>query len=90
MLYGHSLKIGTFSNMKETDTGLWVEGNIEGNSLSKKVISEVKNNSLSFFSIGFRPILAQKRFGIRLLKEIDLIEVSVVKRPANFSAKIYK
>lgn len=98
MLYNHSINIGHFEVMKETDYGLWVEGRIKGYSLGRNIDQTIKNKTIQFFSIGFKPVKYNQKFFahkmftnsafVRVLKEIDLIEVSVVKTPANANAKI--
>jgi len=94
MLFGHSSQnvIGKWTDMREDDTGLLVEGELTpGHSLAADVFASLKHGAIDGLSIGFNiaPGGSEKLDnGGRLLKEIDLVEVSVVSFPADDAARI--
>jgi HK97 family phage prohead protease len=82
--------IGKWTNMYEDDRGLYVEGELTpGHSKASDVFALLKHGAIDGLSIGYRvnafEQLSQDR---RLLKEIDLIEISVVEEPADLNARI--
>jgi HK97 family phage prohead protease len=82
--------IGKWTNMYEDDKGLYVEGELTpGHSKASDVFALLKHGAIDGLSIGYRvnafEQLSQDR---RLLKEIDLIEISVVEEPADLNARI--
>lgn len=93
-LYGHSpsVPLGKWAEMKEDDVGLYVKGEFTpGNSNAQNIRASVKHGALDSLSIGFRipPGGAEEREdGGRILKAIDLVEISVVVFPAETNAQI--
>lgn len=84
MLYQHDSNkpIGHWSRAFEDDKGLWVEGRIYGQSeYASLAKSQVKNGRIDGLSIGFRTIDYSPTKGGRILKQIDLREVSIVGFP---------
>lgn len=82
--------IGKWTDLRVDEKGLFVEGELTpGHSVAQNVYASLKHGAIDGMSIGYRPkkieMLAD---GKRLLKEIDLIEVSVVEEPADLGAKI--
>jgi HK97 family phage prohead protease len=94
MLYQHSSSdiIGKWTKMEEDDHGLIVEGEFTpGHSLASDVRALAKHGAVNGLSIGFTlPSNGseEKDDGTRLLKQIDLHEVSVVAFPADKAARI--
>lgn len=90
MLWQHNPEtiIGKYININEDYMGLKVEGQI--NLSNKNIVSDlIKNNYIKGLSIGYRVINADyDKKGRRILKNINLIEISLVKFPANKFAKI--
>jgi uncharacterized protein len=94
MLYQHdpSMPIGVWDTMKEDDHGLYVKGTIikevpEG----AKALALMKAGAIDGLSIGFRTVKSEwpeNGGGYRIIKEVDLWEVSVVTFPANPKARI--
>ena len=82
--------IGKCTNMREDEKGLYVEGELTpGHSKAADVFALLKHGAIDGLSIGYRvnafEQLGQNR---RLLKEIDLVEISVVEEPADLNARI--
>lgn len=82
--------IGKWVDIKADGVGLWVKGQLTpGHSTAMDVYASMKHGSIDGMSIGYYPriveMLGEDR---RLLKKIDLIEISVVEEPADLSARI--
>lgn len=101
MLAQHGLDsttpIGVWTDMKEDDKGLWVEGKIANTSRGQEVYTLLKMTprpAISGLSIGY----VAKDYSLhtrtkseeprRTLKAVDLMEVSLVTTPANDKARI--
>lgn len=86
MLYQHDMrqKIGSWTKVVEDDRGLYVEGLIDDKS-SESILAQklIKGKSLRGLSIGFRTLDFEPLGQGRLLKEIDLREISIVAHPMN-------
>ena len=87
--------IGKWTAMKEDQNGLYVEGQLTpGHSVAEDVYASIKFGSVTGMSIGYRikdseDILDKSgsKTG-RLLKQIDLVEISVVESPADVGAQV--
>lgn len=83
--------IGKWTDMRVDSKGLWVEGELTpGHSVAQDAYASLKHGAVDGLSIGYRPKKIEmlddgKR---RLLKEIELFEISVVEEPADPGAKI--
>lgn len=82
--------IGKWTKIKEDDKGLYVEGELTpGHSKATDVYASLKHGAIDGMSIGYRvKDYEQLNDGRRLLKEIDLVEISVVEEPADLSARV--
>lgn len=82
--------IGKWTNMYEDEVGLFVEGEIcVEHSKGADVYALMKQGALSGLSIGYRIKSSEKKQDKGLiLKEIDLVEISVVETPADLHATI--
>lgn len=87
--------IGKWLGLKEDDKGLYVKGEFTpGHSRAADVYAALKHGSVSGMSIGFRvpkggAVIEEDDEGERrILKQIDLVEVSVVAMPANELAQV--
>lgn len=91
MLWQHdpSQPIGVWDEVKEDDTGLFVRGRIlETVEKGREVKSLIEAGAIDGMSIGYRTIKADRATdGARLLKELDLWEVSMVTFPMLESAR---
>ena len=91
MLYQHdpSKVIGVWDSIEEDDHGLKVKGRFADTELGKEVRSLVLMGAIDSLSIGYRTKdYAYDANGVRLLKEVDLVEISIVTIPANEAATI--
>ena len=88
MLWGHDSSqppIGNWVDMAEDGKGLWVQGGIDlEDPMGQRVHRALKRKAMKGLSIGYEPKDTEddpKRPGIRILKEVDLWEVSPVNFP---------
>ncbi|MEB3702081.1 HK97 family phage prohead protease [Candidatus Bealeia paramacronuclearis] len=93
MLWQHSpLKpIGVWTRLCEDARGLYVEGQLLLNvQQGREAYELIKHGALEGLSIGFRTIAASIDQGrkIRVLKDIDLLEVSLVTFASNTAARV--
>ncbi len=93
MLYGHNpgRPIGKWIDLEEDDKGLRVKGEMTpGNTEAENAYASAKHGALSGLSIGFRVPTggSEETNDGRLLKKIDLIEISLVSMPADADAQI--
>lgn len=93
LLWQHDARepIGVFREMRETDQGLFVKGELFVDDIpkAKQAYRLLKEGGLSGMSIGFKTVDSEiKANGVRLLKEIELMEGSLVTFPALDSARV--
>ena len=95
MLWQHDIKspIGIWKDMRETKAGLEVKGDLVLEvQQAREALGLMKAGAVDALSIGFRVpkggAVFDKRTGVRRLKEIQLLEVSLVTFPANPKARI--
>jgi len=83
--------IGSWVDMKEDATGLWVEGRLNMDvQKGREAYALLKAGDIDGLSIGYRIIreMHDKSAGVLRLKELDLVEVSIVSVGANDRALI--
>ena len=83
--------IGKWTKAEEDSVGLHMEGELTlGHSVADDAYALMKHGAVNGLSIGFRIPEggAEKADGVRLLKQIDLVEVSIVEEPADLAARI--
>lgn len=92
MFFGHDmseLPIGDWLEMAEDGKGLWAKGQLDlEDPVSVRVHRALKQKRVRGLSIGYSVPVGgakpdEKRPGVTVLEKIDLIEVSIVNRPAN-------
>jgi HK97 family phage prohead protease len=95
MLWGHdsfSPPIGNWTDMAEDGKGLWVQGQTDlEDPMGQRVHRALKRKAMRGLSIGYETIESDKdskRPGVRILKEVDLWEVSPVNFPAQPRAAV--
>ena len=93
MLYQHDSGdiIGKWTQMKEDDKGLYCKGQLLLKlQRAQEVYELLKESVLDGLSIGFRTVVDEWNTDtrIRIIKEVDLFEVSLVTFPANQEAVI--
>lgn len=82
--------IGKWLVLEEDEKGLRVDGELTpGHSVAEDVYASIKHGAVTGMSIGFRPVqITDHGDGRRDLKEIELVEISVVESPADLAAQI--
>lgn len=83
--------IGKWTDMTVDSKGLLVTGELTpGHSVAMDAYASMKHGAVDGLSIGFYPKQVEMLDGDnrRLLKEIELVEISVVEDPADLGAKI--
>lgn len=82
--------IGKWLSIDEDEKGLYVEGELTpGHSVAENVYASMKHGAVDGMSIGYRPVKIEDHGdGKRTLKEIELVEISVVEEPADLGAKV--
>lgn len=82
--------IGKWVMLKQDDYGLYVEGELTPNhSKAQDVYALLKHGAIDGLSIGFYLRDYETRSdGVRVIKEAELVEISVVEDPADLGAKI--
>jgi hypothetical protein len=96
MLYQHKTDepIGIFTNISEDQKGLLVTGQLAmGTQRGREAYELLKMGALDGMSIGFKADPDKQGYnenkrGVRTLKEVDLMEISLVTFPMNESALI--
>jgi uncharacterized protein len=86
-LYSHdpAQVLGTATGLSEDDSGLYGKFRISKTPLGESVRTLLKDGALDSFSIGYVPrdFDIDRKAGTRTLKDIELLEVSVVAMPMN-------
>ena len=89
---GHSLPVGRWETMTETEHGLYLKGRFINTTAGRDTYEAVKEGVVDGLSIGYRPVEFSRRVNPsdpkRTLKSVDLLEVSVVTFPMNALARI--
>lgn len=82
--------VGKWTTIKEDDYGLYVEGELTPNhSKAEDVYALLKHGAIDGLSIGFYiKAYEQRPDGVRVLKQIELVEISIVEEPADLGAVI--
>lgn len=83
--------IGKWISVQEDEKGLLVEGELTpGHSVAEDAYALLKHGAVTGLSIGYRLPAggAEKTENGRLLKQISLVEISVVEEPADNAARI--
>lgn len=94
MLYGHDSGrvIGKWTELGEDSSGLIVKGEFTpGHTDAQNIHASLKHGAIDGLSIGFRIPKGgaeEKDDGGRIIKAIDLVEISVVSMPADDAARI--
>lgn len=87
-----SLPIGVWTELVEDGYGLKVAGELLDTQAGRDTYVALKAGAINGLSIGFRPVAFDMRSKPedprRTLKQVDLVEVSVVTLPANTKARV--
>jgi HK97 family phage prohead protease len=91
MLWQHNSDepIGVWDDLAEDAKGLWGQGRlILDVQRATEVYALMKNKAIGGLSIGYREVEVEPDGNVRLLKKLDLYEISPVSFPANRRARI--
>ena len=91
MLFGHdpSDLIGSWTETGETNDGLITKGRLHMDKpRARAVLSMIKSELITGLSIGFRTKAATTQGRNRVISQLDLAEISVVRNPAHPKARI--
>jgi HK97 family phage prohead protease len=81
--------IGKFTEIYEDEKGLFVSGELtKGHSTAEDTAALLRHGAISGMSIGYSVKDSEQQGVVRLLKEIDLYEISIVESPADNNAHI--
>lgn len=81
--------IGKWLEIAEDEKGLRVSGELTpGHSKAEDVYASMKHGAVDGFSIGYRVKSFTQDGEVRYLKEIELVEISVVEEPADLGATV--
>lgn len=84
MLYEHKNRVcGKWTLAQEDKYGLRLEGVVENNKKNTDIVNKILTGKINGLSIGFYLLKAHKLNDTRYIKEAELIECSLVERPAN-------
>jgi len=86
-----SQPIGVLSQIRENDYGLYVEGRILSDvRQGQEALALMKAGAINGLSIGFRPkdYTIDAKTGKRIIKSVELFEVSIVTFPSNKAAVV--
>lgn len=96
LLWQHDVAqpIGAWREMREDAHGLYVRGDlfVEEIARAREAYKLMREGVVNGLSIGYRVRLSERdrKSGVRVLKDVDLLEVSMVTFPANDSARILR
>jgi HK97 family phage prohead protease len=84
----HEDIIGVVTEMEESDEGLLIRAKISETVLGNETLNLVKDGAIRSFSVGFIPVIDEKKEKTIIRKKVDLKEVSLVAFPAYDKAEV--
>jgi len=84
----HKEIIGRVTEMEESDEGLLIRAKISETVLGNETLNLVKDGAIKSFSVGFIPVVDEKKDKTIVRKKVDLKEVSLVAFPAYENASV--
>ncbi len=84
----HKDIIGRVTEMEESEEGLVIRAKISETVLGNETLNLVKDGAIRSFSVGFIPLIDEKKEKTIVRKKVDLKEVSLVAFPAYDNASI--
>lgn len=92
MLWNHKsdlMPIGVYTKIEEREGGLYVEGKLSDTQLGRDAAALLKDGAIDSMSIGYSVTDADyNEDGVRVIKDLELYEVSLVNFPMNEKAVI--
>lgn len=80
--------IGTVTEAREDDFGLWIHGELSGATLAQDTRRKILEGHIGGLSVGFRPLRAHLEAPVLYHDECALLEVTVTGRPMNPAAQV--
>lgn len=84
----HKEIIGLVTEMKDSDEGLSIRAKISETTLGNETLALVKDGAIRSFSVGFIPVIDEKKDKTIIRKKVNLKEVSLVAFPAYENASV--
>ena len=84
----HKEIIGKVTEMEESENGLLIRAKISDTTLGNETLELVKDGAIRSFSVGFIPVVDEKKEKTIIRKKVDLKEVSLVAFPAYDNAAV--
>jgi len=84
----HKEIIGKVTRMEESEEGLLISAKISDTTLGNETLELVKDGAIRSFSVGFIPVVDEKKEKTIVRKKVDLKEVSLVAFPAYENASV--
>jgi HK97 family phage prohead protease len=84
----HNEIIGVVTAMEESDEGLLIRAKISETVLGNETLNLVKDGAIRSFSVGFIPVIDEKKNNTIIRKKVNLKEVSLVAFPAYDKAEV--
>ena len=84
----HKEVIGKVNLMEEREDGLWIKAKISNTKLGDETLELVKDGAIRSFSVGFIPVVDEKKDRTIIRKKVNLKEVSLVTFPAYENASV--
>ena len=84
----HNDIIGVVTEMTESDEGLMIKAKISETVLGNETLNLVKDGAIRSFSVGFIPVVDEKKDKTIIRKKVNLKEVSLVAFPAYDKAEV--
>lgn len=84
----HKEIIGLVTKMEDSEDGLMIRAKISETSLGNETLNLVKDGAIRSFSVGFIPVIDEKKENTIIRKKVDLKEVSLVAFPAYEKAEV--
>ncbi len=84
----HEDIIGVVTAMEESDEGLLIRAKISETVLGNETLNLVKDGAIRSFSVGFIPVIDEKKDNTIIRKKVNLKEVSLVAFPAYDKAEV--
>ena len=85
-----STVIGKIIELREDEVGLWFKAKISNTNLGRDLVELISDGAISEISIGYRTKVSEMNTdtNVRMIKEVELYEISLVTRAANSEAFI--
>ena len=84
----HKEVIGKVNLMEEREDRLWIKAKISNTKLGDETLELVKDGAIRSFSVGFIPVVDEKKDRTIIRKKVNLKEVSLVTFPAYENASV--